>query len=203
MQRLAEVTLTRPWHWGVAVLGDPLAEVPSSSLSGQAVVIGDGVVAIGVRHAQDIDAERFEGDWDWATATFPVRSLGQEEPVVGPASVTLSSPRPTRRSPSVMPTAWWSFLRRASGLVSSSRPMKSTSPGWSECGSTSLPLTADEEHPFPGAAEAGIRGAIRRGSLGEMFTGASRRSEAARLSAACRRGCEGEPAVAYEAPCGS
>ena len=80
MQPLAEVTLTRPWHWGVAVLGDALAEVPGS-LAGQAVVLGDGVVAIGVRHAQDIDAERFEGDWDWATATFHVRSLGQAEPV--------------------------------------------------------------------------------------------------------------------------
>ncbi|MGH3327930.1 MAG: hypothetical protein ACRDPT_09105 [Streptomycetales bacterium] len=63
MQPLAEVTLTRPWHWGVAVLGDPLAEVPGS-MAGQTVVVGDGVVAIGVRHAQDIDAERFEGDWD-------------------------------------------------------------------------------------------------------------------------------------------
>lgn len=80
MQPLAEVTLTRPWHWGVAVLGDPLAEVPSS-MSGQAVVVGDGVVAIGVRHAQDIDAERFEGEWDWATATFYVRSLGETRPV--------------------------------------------------------------------------------------------------------------------------
>jgi len=80
MQPLAEVTLTRPWHWGVAVLGDPLVEVPSR-VSGQAVVVGDGVVAIGVRHAQDIDAERFEGDWDCATATFHIRSLGQEEPV--------------------------------------------------------------------------------------------------------------------------
>lgn len=80
MQPLAEVTLTRPWHWGVAVLGDSLAEVPGN-LAGQAVVVGDGVVAIGVRHAQDIEAERFEGDWDWATATVHVRSLAQDEPV--------------------------------------------------------------------------------------------------------------------------
>lgn len=96
MQPLAEVTLTRPWHWGVAVLGDPLAEVPSS-LSGQAVVRGDDVVAIGVRHAQDIDAERFEGDWDWATATFHVRSLGQEEPVVGQVlcDIVIATPNET------------------------------------------------------------------------------------------------------------
>jgi hypothetical protein len=45
------------------------------------MVDGDGVVAIGVRHEQDIDAERFEGDSDWATATFHVRSLRHEEPV--------------------------------------------------------------------------------------------------------------------------
>lgn len=96
MQPLAEVTLTRPWHWGVAVLGDPLAEVPSS-VSGQAVVVGDGVVAIGVRHAQDIDAERFEGDWDWATATFHIRSLGQEEPVVGHVlcDIVIGTPKET------------------------------------------------------------------------------------------------------------
>ena len=80
MQPLIEVTLTRPWHWGVAVLGDPLAEVPAA-LDGQAVAVGDGVITIGVRHAQGIDAERFEGDWDWATATFHVRSFGQAEPV--------------------------------------------------------------------------------------------------------------------------
>jgi hypothetical protein len=80
MQPLAEVTLTRPWHWGVAVLGDPLAEVPGV-LDGQPVAVGDCVIAIGVRHAQDIDAERFEGDWDWATATLHVRSLGQMESI--------------------------------------------------------------------------------------------------------------------------
>lgn len=80
MQPLAEVTLTRPWHWGIAVLGDALAEVPGS-LAGQVVVVGDGVVALSVRHAQDIEADRFEGDWEWATATFHVRSLGQIEPI--------------------------------------------------------------------------------------------------------------------------
>lgn len=96
MQPLAEVAWTRPWHWGVAVLGDPLAEAPSN-VSGQAVVIGDGVVAIGVRHAQDIDAERFERDWDWATATFHIRCLGQAEPVAGQVlcDVVIATPNET------------------------------------------------------------------------------------------------------------
>ena len=80
MQPLAEVTLTRPWHWGIAVLGDPQAEVPTE-FDGQAVALGRDVVALSVRHAQDIDADRFEGDWDWATATVHVRSLTQEEPM--------------------------------------------------------------------------------------------------------------------------
>lgn len=79
MQPLAEVTLTRPWHWGIAVLGDPLAEVPTEFDDGRAVALGRDVVALRVRHAQDIEADRFEGDWDWATATIHLRSLVQEE----------------------------------------------------------------------------------------------------------------------------
>ena len=48
--------------------------------------LGDSLVTataealvIKVRHAQDIDAEVFEGDWDWATATIPVRPLAEFE----------------------------------------------------------------------------------------------------------------------------
>ena len=37
------------------------------------------MVALSVRHAQDIEAEEFEGDWDWPTATIYVRSLAIEE----------------------------------------------------------------------------------------------------------------------------
>jgi hypothetical protein len=78
MQPLAEVTLTRPWQWGIAVLGDPLAEVPTE-FDGHAVALGRDVVTLSVRHAQDIETDRFEGDWDWATATVHVRSLAQVE----------------------------------------------------------------------------------------------------------------------------
>ena len=60
------------------MLGDPVAEVPTD-FDGQAVALGRDVVALSVRHAQDIDADKFEGDWDWATATVHVRSLVQEE----------------------------------------------------------------------------------------------------------------------------
>ena len=79
MQPLAEVTLTRPWHWGIAVLGDPLADVPTE-FDGRAVAVGSDVVTLSVRHAQDVEAHKFEGDWDWATATIHLRSLVHEEP---------------------------------------------------------------------------------------------------------------------------
>jgi hypothetical protein len=81
MQPLAEVTLTRPWHWGIAVLGDPLAEVPTE-FRGRVVTTGRDVVALSVRHAQDIEAHRFEDEWDWATATIHLRSLAREEATV-------------------------------------------------------------------------------------------------------------------------
>lgn len=78
MQPLAEITLTRPWHWGIAVLGDRLAEVPTE-FNERAVAMARDVVTLSVRHAQDIEAVRFEGDWDWATATIHLRSLAHEE----------------------------------------------------------------------------------------------------------------------------
>ncbi|SOC57168.1 hypothetical protein [Ornithinimicrobium cerasi] len=78
MQPLAEVILTRPWHWGIAVIGDPTADVPTD-FNGQMVATGHNVVTLNVRHAQDIAAERFEGDWDWATATIHLRSLVGED----------------------------------------------------------------------------------------------------------------------------
>ncbi|WP_153394603.1 hypothetical protein [Ornithinicoccus halotolerans] len=78
MQPLAELTTRRPWHWGVAVLGDLHTEVPTDFGRG-VVAVGHDVIALKVRHAQDIDSDKFEGDWEWATASFHVRSLVDEE----------------------------------------------------------------------------------------------------------------------------
>lgn len=78
MQPLAELSLTRAWHWGIAIVGDPSAEVPHD-LGDGAVAVGRDVIVLKVHHAQDIEAERFEGGWDWATATIHVRSLTQPE----------------------------------------------------------------------------------------------------------------------------
>lgn len=38
------------------------------------------MVTVRVRHAQDIEADKFEGHWDWAPVTIHLRSLVQEEP---------------------------------------------------------------------------------------------------------------------------
>lgn len=58
----------------------PGAELPES-LSDSPLTATPDAVVIQVRHAQDVDAEVFEGDWDWATATIRVRSMtGFEEP---------------------------------------------------------------------------------------------------------------------------
>jgi hypothetical protein len=50
-----------------------------AEFNGRVVATGRDVLTLSVRHAQDIEAERFEGDWDWATATIHLRSLAQEE----------------------------------------------------------------------------------------------------------------------------
>ncbi len=79
MQPLFDVSVSRPWHWGIAILSAPGVAVPDQLDEGLVTATTDCLV-IRVRHAQDIQAERFEGDWDWATATIRVRSLVSFEP---------------------------------------------------------------------------------------------------------------------------
>ena len=55
-----------------------MAEVPTE-FNGRIVATGRDVVTLSVRHAQDIEADRFEGDWNWATATIHLRSLARAE----------------------------------------------------------------------------------------------------------------------------
>jgi len=74
MQPLYEVTIARPWHWGIAIVSAPGAAVPETPYLSLVTATSDALV-IKVRHAQDIEAEVFEGDWDWATASIHVRSL--------------------------------------------------------------------------------------------------------------------------------
>ena len=78
MQPYYEVAVSRPWHWGIAVLSAPGAPVPE--ILDQSCVTGTAeALVIKVRHAQDVDVERFEGDWDWAIATIRMRSMAEFE----------------------------------------------------------------------------------------------------------------------------
>jgi hypothetical protein len=93
VQPLSEVTLVRPWHWGIAIVADPEGEVPEVQ-PGQAVTIGESGLVILVRHAQDIEAEVFEGDGEWATATVHVKTLAEAESTPRPVlcDVVLNTP---------------------------------------------------------------------------------------------------------------
>ncbi|GAB2674868.1 hypothetical protein [Thalassiella azotivora] len=74
MQPLYEVVVSRPWHWGIVFVSAPGA-APPEVVAGSLVAATTDALAITVRHAQDIDAEVFDGDWEWATARIQVRSV--------------------------------------------------------------------------------------------------------------------------------
>lgn len=82
VQPFFEVTVSRPWHWGIAILSAPDAEIPEQ-LDAALVTGSPGCLVVKVRHAQDIDADVFEGDWDWATATLHLRSVAHREEPTG------------------------------------------------------------------------------------------------------------------------
>lgn len=78
MQPFLELTLSRPWHWGIAIVSARGAPFPETLDESLVTATADALV-IKVRHAQDIEADVFEGDWDWATATLRVRHVPQLE----------------------------------------------------------------------------------------------------------------------------
>ncbi len=79
MQPILEMTVTRAWHWGIAVVvGDPRGEIPTD-LGTEAVAAGRGAVVLSVRHAQDVEAQTPDGDPTWATASVHVRVLAEME----------------------------------------------------------------------------------------------------------------------------
>src|SRR5690348_5223864 len=93
VQPLSDVTLVRPWHWGLAIVADPKGEVPEVQPE-QVVTIGESGLVILVRHAQDIEAEVFENDWEWGTATIHVKTLAEAESTPRPVlcDVVLNTP---------------------------------------------------------------------------------------------------------------
>jgi hypothetical protein len=78
---------------GIAIVADPEGEVPDVQPE-QAVTIGESGLVILVRHAQDIETEGSEGDWEWATATIHVKTLAQAESTPRPVlcDVVLNTP---------------------------------------------------------------------------------------------------------------
>jgi hypothetical protein len=96
VQPLSETTHTRPWHWGIAIGRAVGGELPDLT-GNQIVKVGHAGLVVRVRHAQDIDAERFEGDWNWATATVQVRSLTEAESVSRQVLCATVMPTPDER----------------------------------------------------------------------------------------------------------
>lgn len=78
MQPIYEVTLSRPWHWGIAIVSAPGAAVPETLADSLVTATAEALV-IKVRHAQDIEAEVFEDDWQWSTSTIRVRYVADLE----------------------------------------------------------------------------------------------------------------------------
>lgn len=79
MQPVVELSLTRPWHWGIAIVGDPAADIPDID-TGSSVTIGAGNVIVAVRHAQDIDPATYNDDPpDLTTSTIHIRVIGEHE----------------------------------------------------------------------------------------------------------------------------
>jgi hypothetical protein len=77
---LQEVTISRPWHWGIAVLVDKRGDVPDVDPNAL-VSIGPSGAVILVRHAQDSN-ETFDDEIVWATAALHIRHLVEvEKPV--------------------------------------------------------------------------------------------------------------------------
>jgi hypothetical protein len=77
-QPLFEVTLTRPWHWGIALIFDQGGDAPDVNPQ-ELVSLGPSGMVILVRHAQD-SIESLDGDRDWATASLHVACWPRSSP---------------------------------------------------------------------------------------------------------------------------
>jgi len=93
VQPLSDVTVVRPWHWGIAIVGDPECEAPDVRPE-QVVTVDESGLVVLVRHAQDLEADALGDDWKWATATIHVRALANAEPTPRPVlcDVVLTTP---------------------------------------------------------------------------------------------------------------
>jgi hypothetical protein len=81
-QPLFEVTLARPWHWGIAIIFDKDGDAPEVDPH-QLISLGPSGMVVLVRHAQD-SIESSDGNWEFATATLHIRLLSVSEPAPRP-----------------------------------------------------------------------------------------------------------------------
>jgi hypothetical protein len=100
MDALATTDVTRPWHWGIAILSDPSlgGEIPDVDPDARVSANENGIVIL-VRHAQDVDEESFDDDVPWAEATVTIR-LWPSPPEVEPERTVVfdgTLATPTRR----------------------------------------------------------------------------------------------------------
>lgn len=76
--RLHSAIVTRPWHWGIAIVSDASlgGEIPEVDPARGVTGNHNGLIIL-VRHAQDIPS--FDGEFDWAEATVTV-TLWEDDP---------------------------------------------------------------------------------------------------------------------------
>src|ERR1017187_4222750 len=96
VQPLSEVTLVRPWHWGIAIVVDPECEAPEVQPE-QVVTVDESGLVVLVRHAQDIEADALGDDRKLATATIHVRALANAEPTPRPVLCDVVLITPSQR----------------------------------------------------------------------------------------------------------
>jgi hypothetical protein len=80
VQPIETTTITRAWHWGIAIVSDADSGGLIPDVDPEAAVSANahGLVIL-VRHAQDI--ESFEGDFVFAEASLTVRLLHEPAPI--------------------------------------------------------------------------------------------------------------------------
>lgn len=79
-QPSTEITVTRPWHWGIAILVATDGDVPDVDPD-VLVSAGRSGAVICVRHAQD-GVPSFDDEWEWATATVHLALLDEMRPSI-------------------------------------------------------------------------------------------------------------------------
>ena len=76
VQPLSDVTVVRPWHWGIAMVVDPECEAPDVRPE-QVVTVDESGLVVLVRHAQDLEADALGGRLEVGYRDDPREGTGQ------------------------------------------------------------------------------------------------------------------------------